>query len=121
MAPLQDWAGRWLAQLVRDGGAHGPGSKRTIAISDDSFSYSYDAEADLDALYNARRTGASGRAAVTYERAHAGGPSLWIDGVRFEDGAIVEAVRLVLPYKKSLLGKTSPRGPVVDLSAELGR
>lgn len=116
---LHDWASRWVTRLVKDGGAHGPGSKRTIKLTDDSFSYSYDAEADLAALRRAHTAGSAGRAAVTYEEPYQGGNALWIDAVRFEDGAVVESIRLVQPYKKRLLGKTSPVGSVIDRTRDL--
>ena len=114
---LRQWAGGWLVKLIDEGGAHGPGSKRTVKISDDAFSYSYDAADDTRAMMDRRAS--SGVAAVTYERTHEGGTALWIDAVRYLDGAVVESVRLVQPYKKRILGKVVRAGGIVDLSHQL--
>ena len=38
-SPLRAWATDWLAHLIASGGAHGPGSRRTIKITDSTFSY----------------------------------------------------------------------------------
>ena len=114
---LHEWASGWLVKLIDEGGAHGPGSKRTIKISDDSFSYSYDEAGDRTAMMDRRAS--SGTAAVTYERTHEGGTALWIDAVRYQDGTVVESVRLVQPYKKRFLGKVARDGGIVDLSHQL--
>jgi hypothetical protein len=113
-SPLRAWATDWLAHLIASGGAHGPGSRRTIKITDSTFSYLFSDDEIGDHL--AGRPGSeSSRRAVTHEGGWLGGPALWIEAVAYADGCARERVVLVQPYRKRPLGRTVAEGAMVGV------
>lgn len=119
MSELTDWAAEWITKLVADGGAHGPGSRRTIALSGETWHYLTD-DAEIDRQLHELQPSnprPPGRYAVTYERALHGGDSLQIYAVQHREHAAPEQIRLALPFRRQLMGATRPTGPIIDLTS----
>ena len=113
-SPLRAWAADWLAHLVASGGVHGPGSRRTIKITDSAFSYLFPGDEIGDHL--ADRPGSdSSRRAVTHEGGWLGVPALWIEAVAYTAGCARERIVLVQPYRKKPLGRTVAEGAIVGV------
>jgi len=113
-SPLRVWAADWLARLIASGGAHGPGSRRTIKITDSGFSYLFSDDEIGDHL--ADRPGSDMiRRAVTHEGGWLGGPALWIEAVAYVGGCGRERIVLVQPYRKKPLGRTVAEGAIIGV------
>jgi hypothetical protein len=121
---LRRWASDWLTRLVVDGGAHGPGSRRTIAVDGSTFSTVFSADQARESIEMQLLGPRSGfesdadRNAVTYEGEWHGGPALWIDAVAYCDRRPVDRVILVQPYRTLLFGRTVAAGPMSELNPE---
>lgn len=121
VSDLKGWATEWLVNLVKEGGAHGPGSRRTISLTGETWSYLYpdDVEERLRELRRPAREGTprkSGRHAATYERDWQGRSALWIDAIQYREGLPHQQVVLVQPYQKKFMGRTKAIGSVVEVS-----
>lgn len=121
MADLTDWAAAWLTSIVAQGGAHGPGSRRTIFLEGDSWHYLFDDTAISQNFHMLLQTPPQsailrpGRYAVTYEQLLNGADGLYIYAVEHRHGSPAERVHLAQPFTKSFTGHTRAAGEVVAL------
>lgn len=107
---LATWATDWLSTFSH-GGPHGPGSQKTIRITNDTFSYLLSPEAIESALrdlHNAFAAGTereSGRSAVMYEGPWNGQDALWIEAIQLNCGGPPAHVTLVQTINKGFMAR----------------
>lgn len=118
MADLTIWAAQWLTSLIAEGGAHGPGSRRTIHITGDNWSYLFSSDDINQQLAGLQRPSpGAGRSAVTYEHHRDGVTALRIFAVDAQPGQPTERVHLEQAFTK-FLGRTRPLGGVTEIPTD---
>jgi hypothetical protein len=120
VADLRTWAAEWVTRLVEQGGGHGPGSRRTIAINDDSWHYLTDDSTIEHSLAELRSAAhrRPGRHAVTFERTMSGTRRLHVYAVEHRNDAPPERLHLALAFSQHGAARTQPVGTVTEFAED---